>query len=151
MPKRSRKSEFVVAFRHMRARWTALTRCLEDGRLGLDHNPAERTLRGVAIGRKNYLFAGSDAGGRRAAAMYSSRRQSSTASTHRSISPTSSRGPPATRPNTSPNCCPGIGKPLAPSNWVSEPVSTHQISIVVVSLCSQRPADARILVLPCNN
>jgi hypothetical protein len=34
---------------------------------------------------------------------------------------------------------------------VSEPVSTHQISIVVVSLCSQRPADARILVLPCNN
>jgi|SRR6516225_5597218 hypothetical protein len=37
----------------------------------LDNNPAERALRGVAIGRKNYLFAGSDAGGRRAAAMYS--------------------------------------------------------------------------------
>jgi hypothetical protein len=55
----------------MRARWTALTRCFDDGRIGLDNNPAERALRGVAIGRKNYLFAGSDAGGRRAAAMYS--------------------------------------------------------------------------------
>jgi hypothetical protein len=50
---------------------TALTRCFDDGRLNLDNNPAERALRGVAIGRKNYLFAGSDAGGRRAAAMYS--------------------------------------------------------------------------------
>src|SRR5215469_1282179 len=71
VPKLSRKSELAAAFRYMRARWTALTRCLEDGRLGLDNNPAERALRGVAIGRKNYLFAGSDAGGRRAAAMYS--------------------------------------------------------------------------------
>ena len=44
---------------------------LRDGRLALDNNPAERALRCVAIGRKNYLFAGSDAGGRRAAAMYS--------------------------------------------------------------------------------
>ena len=59
------------AFRYMRARWTALTRCFEDGRLALDNNPAERALRCVAIGRKNYLFAGSDAGGRRAAALYS--------------------------------------------------------------------------------
>jgi transposase len=71
VPKLSRKSELAVAFRYMRARWTALTRCFEDGRLGLDNNPAERALRGVAIGRKNYLFAGSDAGGRRVAAMYS--------------------------------------------------------------------------------
>jgi hypothetical protein len=44
---------------------------LDDGRLALDNNPAERALRCVAIGRKNYLFAGSDAGGRRAAALYS--------------------------------------------------------------------------------
>jgi hypothetical protein len=42
-----------------------------DGRLALDNNPAERALRCVAIGRKNYLFASSDAGGRRAAALYS--------------------------------------------------------------------------------
>jgi len=71
LPKLSRKSELAAAFRYMRARWTALCRCFEDGRLGLDNNPAERALRGVAIGRKNYLFAGSDAGGRRAAVMYS--------------------------------------------------------------------------------
>jgi transposase len=67
----SRKSELAQAFRYMRARWTALGRCFDDGRLALDNNPAERALRCVAIGRKNYLFAGSDAGGRRAAAIYS--------------------------------------------------------------------------------
>lgn len=69
--KLSRKSELAAAFRYMRSRWTALTRCFDDGRLALDNNPAERALRCVAIGRKNYLFAGSDAGGRRAAALYS--------------------------------------------------------------------------------
>src|SRR5438874_990076 len=67
--KLSRKSELAAAFRYMRGRWAALGRCFDDGRLALDNNPAERALRGVAIGRKNYLFAGSDAGGRRAAAM----------------------------------------------------------------------------------
>ena len=67
----SRKSELGAAFRYMRARWTALVRCFDDGRLALDNNSAERALRCVAIGRKNYLFAGSDAGGRRAAAIYS--------------------------------------------------------------------------------
>src|SRR5438445_8637569 len=69
--KLSRKSELAAAFRYMRGRWPALVRCFDDGRLALDNNPAERALRGVAIGRKNWLFAGSDAGGRRAAAMYS--------------------------------------------------------------------------------
>jgi transposase len=69
--KLSRKSELAAAFRYMRARWAALNRCFDDGRLALDNNPAERVLRCVAIGRKNYLFAGSDAGGRRAGAMYS--------------------------------------------------------------------------------
>jgi len=67
----SRKSELARAFRYMRTRWTALVRCFDDGRLALDNNPAERALRCVAIGRKNYLFAGSDVGGRRAAAIYS--------------------------------------------------------------------------------
>ena len=67
----SRKSELAKAFRYMRARWPALVRCFDDGRLALDNNPAERALRCVAIGRKNYLFAGSDVGGHRAAAMYS--------------------------------------------------------------------------------
>lgn len=70
-PKLSARSELTAAFRYMLARWLALTRCFDDGRLSLDNNPAERALRGVAIGRKNYLFAGSDHGGERAAAMYS--------------------------------------------------------------------------------
>ena len=69
--KLSRKSALAAAFRYMRGRRTALGRCFDDGRLALDNNPAERALRCVAIGRKNYLFAGSDAGGRRAAALYS--------------------------------------------------------------------------------
>ncbi len=67
----------------------ALSRCFDDGRLALDNNPAERALRWVAIGRKNYLFAGSDAGGRRAAAIYSlNREQSSTLKTHSATLPT---------------------------------------------------------------
>jgi hypothetical protein len=55
--KLSRKSELAAAFRYMRARWAALVRCFDDGRLALDNNPAERALRGIAIGRKNWLFA----------------------------------------------------------------------------------------------
>ena len=43
----------------------------DDGRVEIDNNEAERALRAVALGRKNYLFAGSDAGGERAAAIYS--------------------------------------------------------------------------------
>ena len=54
----------------MLTRWTALTRVIDDGRIALDNNPAERALRGVAVGRKNYLFAGSDRGAERAAALY---------------------------------------------------------------------------------
>ena len=67
----SRKSELAKAFRYMRSRWKALLRCFDDRRLALDNNPAERALRGGALGLNNYLFAGSDAGGRRAAAIYS--------------------------------------------------------------------------------
>ena len=48
-----------------------LVRYCDDGRLEIDNNAAERELRAVALGRKNYLFAGSDAGGERAAAIYS--------------------------------------------------------------------------------
>ena len=53
------------------ARWQALTRYCDDGRIEMDNNAAERELRGVALGRGNYLFMGSDAGGERAAAIYS--------------------------------------------------------------------------------
>jgi hypothetical protein len=51
LPKLSRKSELAAAFRYMRTRWAALTRCFEDGSLGLDNNPAERALRDVAMRR----------------------------------------------------------------------------------------------------
>jgi transposase len=53
------------------SRWAALTRYCEDGRIEVDNNAAERAIRAVALGRKNYLFAGSNAGGERAAAFYS--------------------------------------------------------------------------------
>lgn len=66
----SAKSETASAIRYALGRWAALTRFCDDGRLEIDNNAAERALRAVAIGRKNYLFAGSDAGGERAAAMY---------------------------------------------------------------------------------
>jgi hypothetical protein len=55
---------------YMLKRWAAFTRFLADGRICLTNNAAERALRGIAIGRKNWLFAGSDRGGERAAAMY---------------------------------------------------------------------------------
>ena len=71
LSKLSRKSETTVAIRYALSRWDALLRYIEDGRIEIDNNAAERSLRGVALGRKNYLFAGSDAGGERAAAIYS--------------------------------------------------------------------------------
>jgi len=67
----SKKSETAGAIRYALGRWPALTRYVDDGELEIDNNAAERALRPVALGRKNYLFAGSDAGGERAAAMYS--------------------------------------------------------------------------------
>lgn len=67
----SRKSELASAIGYALSRWRALTRYRDDGRLEIDNNIAERALRAVALGRKNYLFAGSDAGGERAAAIYS--------------------------------------------------------------------------------
>ncbi len=67
----SKKSELGKAISYILSRWTALTRYRDDGRIEIDNNAAERALRAVALGRKNYLFCGSDAGGERAAVMYS--------------------------------------------------------------------------------
>jgi hypothetical protein len=67
----SAKSELAQAIGYSLARWQALTRYCDDGRIEMDNNAAERALRGVALGRGNYLFMGSDAGGERAAAIYS--------------------------------------------------------------------------------
>jgi transposase len=66
----SKKSELAKAIRYALSNWIALTRFCDDGRLEVDNNAAERALRAVALGRKNWLFAGSDDGGERAAAMY---------------------------------------------------------------------------------
>ena len=66
-----KKSEVAGAIRYALSRWEALVRYRDDGRIEIDNNAAERALRAVALGRKNYLFAGSDAGGERAAAIYS--------------------------------------------------------------------------------
>jgi len=68
--KLSRKSDTTRAIRYAQDRWDALTRYCDDGHLEIDNNAAERSLRAVVLGRKNYLFAGSDAGGERAAALY---------------------------------------------------------------------------------
>jgi transposase len=67
----SAKSETAGAIRYALSRWRALTRYTEDGLLEIDNSAAERALRAVALGRKNFLFAGSDCGGQRAANMYS--------------------------------------------------------------------------------
>ena len=67
----SRGHDLYKAIQYMLKRWTAFTLFLEDGRLCLSNNAAERALRGIALGRKSWLFCGSDRGGHRAAAMYS--------------------------------------------------------------------------------
>jgi transposase len=70
-PKLSRGNDLAKAMDYMLKRWSAFTRFLDDGRVCLSNNAAERGLRGIALGRKSWLFAGSDRGGMRAAAMYS--------------------------------------------------------------------------------
>ena len=68
--KLSKNNDTTKAINYILNRWEAFTRFLDDGRLCLSNNAAERELRAVAIGRKNWTFAGSDEGGRRAAAIY---------------------------------------------------------------------------------
>lgn len=66
----SRKSDTAAAILYALKLWPALNRYAEDGRIEIDNSAAERALRGVALGRRNFLFAGADSGGERAAAMY---------------------------------------------------------------------------------
>jgi transposase len=66
----SRHADTAKAIDYMLKRWPAFTRFLDDGRICLTNNAAERALRGIAIGRRAWLFAGSDRGGERAAAMF---------------------------------------------------------------------------------
>jgi transposase len=68
--KLSRHNDVAKAMDYMLKRWATFTRFREDGRICLTNNAAERALRGIALGRKSWLFAGSDRGGERAAVMY---------------------------------------------------------------------------------
>ena len=65
------KSEMAKAIGYVQRQWDALKRYTEDGDLAIDNNAAERALRRVAVGRKNWMFAGNDDGGRRGAILYS--------------------------------------------------------------------------------
>ena len=67
----SRSNDLARAMDYLLKRWPAFTRFLDDGRVCLSNNAAERALRGIALGRKSWLFAGSDRGGQRAAVLYS--------------------------------------------------------------------------------
>ena len=67
----SAKSPLAAAIQYSLSRWAALARFLEDGRVEIDNNAAERAIRALVLGRRNYLFAGSDAGGDTAARLYS--------------------------------------------------------------------------------
>jgi hypothetical protein len=67
----SRGNDLAKAMDYMLKRWAAFSRFTGDGRICLTNNAAERALRGIALGRKSWLFAGSDRGGQRAAFMYS--------------------------------------------------------------------------------
>jgi transposase len=69
--KLSRGHDLAKAIDYIIKRWAAFTLFLDDGRVCLSNNAAERALRGIALGRKSWLFCGSDRGGERAAAMYS--------------------------------------------------------------------------------
>jgi transposase len=66
----SKHDPVAKAMNYMLADWTAFTAFLDDGRICLTNNAAERALRGIALGRKSWLFCGSDRGGQRAAFMY---------------------------------------------------------------------------------
>ena len=69
--KLSRGHDLARAIDYILKRWAAFTLFLDDGRVCLSNNAAERALRGIALGRKSWMFCGSDRGGQRAAAMYS--------------------------------------------------------------------------------
>lgn len=87
----TRLARLAEAIRYALARWDELSHFLDDGRVDLDNNPVERAIRPVALGRKNYLFAGSDGGGARWATVCSLiATASSTMSSHSPISGTCS-------------------------------------------------------------
>ena len=71
LPKVLDKGELAKAIKYAQSNWQALLRYCEDGRLEIDNNGAERALRTIAVGRKNWIFFGNERGGKAAAVMYS--------------------------------------------------------------------------------
>jgi len=113
--KLSRKSDTVAAIRYALSGWHALRRYIDDGTLEIDNNAAERALRVVALGRKNYLFCSSDAAGERPPrSTHCWARPSSTVSIQRSTSSMSSRGSRTTPSIASENCFSGTSHPTRP-------------------------------------
>jgi transposase len=105
----SRNNDTTKAINYCLSRWDAFTRFLEDGRLCMSNNAAERELRAVAVGRRIWTFAGSDEGGRRLRSIRSSPVPSSTTSIRRLGSPTSLPACWTTPPSAFTNSCLGIG------------------------------------------
>ncbi len=109
--KLSRHSPVAKAMDYMLRRWELFARFLDDGRICLTNNAAERALRGIALGRKSWLFCGSDRGGLRAAAIYTLIGTAKlTTSIRRPGSPTCSAGSRRRRRPGSKNSFPGTGK-----------------------------------------
>ena len=104
------KSALGKALQYALSRWDALTRYVEDGRLSIDNNLAERQLRGVAVTRKNFLFLGSDTGGQRAAAIYTVAETAKLNGLDPTSPPSSTASREDTRPAGSTNCCPGTSR-----------------------------------------
>lgn len=117
----SKKSALAETIRYALVRWEALVRYVGDGRIEIDNNTAERALRAATLGRKNYLFAGSDEGGEQTATIYS---LIGTAKLNASIpKPTcdkSSAASPSIRSTPWPICCLGIS-PLQPQHLTTPP------------------------------
>ena len=110
--KLSAKSDLAKAITYSLKRWTALTRFLDDGRICMTNNAAERALRGVAIGRANWTFAGSDRGAQRAAAIYTLTEtcKLNGVDPQAYLAERSSPDCPTTRPVASMTSCPGTGR-----------------------------------------
>lgn len=112
----SRSSPVAEPIDYMLKRWDGFTSFLSDGRICLTNNAAERALRGFALGRKAWLFAGSDRGADRAAFMATLiTTASSTTSIRRPGWPMSSPASPTRRRTGSVSCCRGTGGPLGRS------------------------------------
>jgi transposase len=118
----SSTSDTAKAINYSLSRWEAFTRFLDDGRVCLSNNATERSIRCVAVGRKNWTFAGSDAGAtEQPRSMPLSRHASSTTSIHKLGSPTCWHARRITQQTKSQTFCRGIGKPPASQQLPDRP------------------------------